>query len=163
MRVPGLLVFLFLVGCATQSNYPVYYPGGSSSPYAQGSLISESTGAIGAATFSGRWDEAPCTLVPGHTNSSGGYVSSAYNCPENSVYATNSTNSCSWVPSYTRRDGTVVSGYKRCAYNIRPTSHTISGNHRSSCVTSYCGPIQVRGYYRKDGTYVRPHTRRRSK
>jgi hypothetical protein len=23
------------------------------------------------------------------------------------------------------------------------------------------GPIQVRGYYRKDGTYVRPHTRRR--
>lgn len=25
------------------------------------------------------------------------------------------------------------------------------------------GPIQVKGYYRKDGTYVRPHTRQRSR
>ncbi len=25
------------------------------------------------------------------------------------------------------------------------------------------GPVHVRGYYRRDGTYVRPHTRRRSR
>ncbi len=31
----------------------------------------------------------------------------------------------------------------------------------SPCVTSKCGPVHVKGYYRKDGTYVRPHTRRR--
>jgi hypothetical protein len=27
------------------------------------------------------------------------------------------------------------------------------------CVTGYCGPVNVQGYYRKDGTYVRGHTR----
>lgn len=27
------------------------------------------------------------------------------------------------------------------------------------CVTATCGPVSVKGYYRKDGTYVRPHTR----
>lgn len=34
-----------------------------------------------------------------------------------------------------------------------------SGADRAPCVTSVCGPVNVRGYYRKDGTYVRPHTR----
>lgn len=29
------------------------------------------------------------------------------------------------------------------------------------CVTGSCGSVSVRGYYRKDGTYVRPHTRSR--
>jgi hypothetical protein len=29
----------------------------------------------------------------------------------------------------------------------------------TSTPTSTGGPVQVRGYYRKDGTYVRPHTR----
>jgi hypothetical protein len=31
------------------------------------------------------------------------------------------------------------------------------------CVISTCGPVNVRGYYRKDGTYVRPHTRSRGR
>lgn len=34
-----------------------------------------------------------------------------------------------------------------------------AGLDRAPCVTSYCGPVSVQGYYRKDGTYVRPHTR----
>lgn len=29
------------------------------------------------------------------------------------------------------------------------------------CVTGACGSVNVRGYYRKDGTYVRPHSRSR--
>lgn len=29
------------------------------------------------------------------------------------------------------------------------------------CVTGSCGSVNVRGYYRKDGTYVRPHYRSR--
>jgi hypothetical protein len=29
------------------------------------------------------------------------------------------------------------------------------------CTTSNCGPVYVKGYTRKDGTYVRPHTRSR--
>jgi len=35
---------------------------------------------------------------------------------------------------------------------------------KSKKIKNYsCGPVYVRGYYRKDGTYVRPHTRRRRK
>lgn len=36
---------------------------------------------------------------------------------------------------------------------------TGADSDRAPCVTSTCGPVNVRGYYRKDGTYVRPHTR----
>lgn len=165
MRVLGLLVFILLFGCATKSSYPVYYPVSSSSPYTQDVLDVTSATAIGTTTSPVAFNEDSCTFVPGHTDSSGNYISSAYNCPENSIYAANSVNSCSWVPSYSRRDGTVVSGYNRCMHNIRPASYTSSptGADRPSCVTSYCGPVRVRGYYRKDGTYVRPHTRRRSR
>ncbi len=35
------------------------------------------------------------------------------------------------------------------------------GTTRYSSTPPPGGPIQVRGYFRKDGTYVRPHTRRR--
>lgn len=34
-----------------------------------------------------------------------------------------------------------------------------TGADRAPCVTSVCGAVNIRGYYRKDGTYVRPHTR----
>lgn len=34
-----------------------------------------------------------------------------------------------------------------------------SPSNDAPCVTGYCGPVSVQGYYRKDGTYVRPHTR----
>lgn len=48
-------------------------------------------------------------------------------------------------------------------YNSSPSVPSTSGSSTSDapCVTGYCGPVHVRGYYRKDGTYVRPHTRRR--
>ena len=34
-----------------------------------------------------------------------------------------------------------------------------SGGGSTPCVYSSCGSVQVKGYFRKDGTYVRPHTR----
>jgi hypothetical protein len=34
-----------------------------------------------------------------------------------------------------------------------------NSSDRAPCVYATCGPVQVNGYYRKDGTYVRPHTR----
>lgn len=34
-----------------------------------------------------------------------------------------------------------------------------NGVSESPCIYENCGSVNVRGYYRKDGTYVRPHTR----
>jgi hypothetical protein len=36
-------------------------------------------------------------------------------------------------------------------------AHAVEG--KSPCVYGNCGSVSVKGYYRKDGTYVRPHTR----
>lgn len=53
-----------------------------------------------------------------------------------------------------------------CAYDppLPNTNYGVGDYYRSidsdaPCVYGYCGPVHVRGYYRKDGTYVRPHTR----
>lgn len=40
-------------------------------------------------------------------------------------------------------------------------SSSSSDPGHSSSASGNGGPVQVKGYYRKDGTYVRPHTRRR--
>lgn len=40
-------------------------------------------------------------------------------------------------------------------------SSSSSGSSHSSSASGNDGPVHVKGYYRKDGTYVRPHTRRR--
>ena len=53
-------------------------------------------------------------------------------------------------------DGTLY-GYS----THRPTASS-SGTSTTRSASSYTprgGPVQVRGYYRKNGTYVRPHTR----
>lgn len=42
--------------------------------------------------------------------------------------------------------------------SYRPTS-VIPGNSSSNSSSSSGGQVNVKGYYRKDGTYVRPHTR----
>ncbi|MCK9570562.1 hypothetical protein M0R72_16560 [Candidatus Pacearchaeota archaeon] len=48
----------------------------------------------------------------------------------------------------------------------KPSSTSPSAISSGSTTSSYsghssdCTPIQVKGYYRKDGTYVRPHTRK---
>lgn len=43
---------------------------------------------------------------------------------------------------------------------ISPNYSLGSSYKPAPCVAGTCGPVNVRGYYRKDGTYVRPHTRR---
>jgi hypothetical protein len=48
----------------------------------------------------------------------------------------------------------------RGAYkNLMADSKTEPSGTSAPCVSSTCGPVSVKGYYRKDGTYVRPHTR----
>lgn len=42
------------------------------------------------------------------------------------------------------------------SYNNNPKSSTY---RTPSTTSSSGGPVQVKGYYRKNGTYVRPHTR----
>jgi len=109
-------------------------------------------------------DESPCRFVPGHMNSNNVYVRYIFECSENSIYATD-INSCSWVEPYKKSDGTSVAGFHRCKYNIQPSTYSPTSSEQSSapCVSSYCGPVQVKGYYRKNGTYVQPHTRSRPK
>lgn len=102
-----------------------------------------------------------CTYEPADYNSTGEQIEGGYNCPSSSPIANYADNLCSWVNGYTRKDGTYVSGHTRCKYNHSPSTPSSSSSSATSCVTSYCGPVNVRGYYRKDGTYVRPHTRSR--
>lgn len=110
-------------------------------------------------------DESPCRFIPGYRNNEGIYIPHAYECSESSVYATGNINSCSWVAPYKEFDETSVAGYYRCHYNRHPSTYSPSGSNSAQgialCVSSYCGPVQVKGYYRKNGTYVRPHTRSR--
>lgn len=48
----------------------------------------------------------------------------------------------------------------RGAYtNLLTESKTEPSGSSAPCVLSTCGSTSVKGYYRKDGTYVRPHTR----
>lgn len=90
-----------------------------------------------------------------------------------SAISTPTTSGCSYVASYTKRDGTTVGPFIRCKPYVAATAHLAiltgngtstgagTGTDRAPCVNAYCGPVQVQGYYRKDGTYVRPYTRRR--
>ena len=70
---------------------------------------------------------------------------------------------CSFVAPYTKKDGTVVGPFMRCKSHQDSVAYkaTTATSNPAPCVTSYCGPVNVKGYYRKDGTYVRPHTRRK--
>lgn len=111
-------------------------------------------------------EDIPCNAEPAHYDSNGMFVPTAYACPEASPRATYALNECSWVNGYLRKNGTYVIGHTRCKYNLVPPGYSSgsysglgSGYSKSPCVTSYCGPVKVKGYYRKNGTYVRPHTR----
>lgn len=175
MKAFALLIALFLTGCTNAPSYPVDSTSGSTSPHLQSNPKTDSAGTstsaaagspirISSSSPESALNYTPCRFIASHIDNNGNYVTSTYECHRNSIYATNSLNSCTWVAPYTQPDGTAVAGYNRCKYNIRPTSYipSASSSESSSC-TSYCGSINVRGYYRKNGTYVRPHTRRRSR
>jgi hypothetical protein len=95
-------------------------------------------------------DESPCRFVPGHMNSSGVYVPYTFECSENSIYATD-INSCLWIAPYTKSDGTSVAGFHRCKYNLQPSTYSPASSEQNSapCVSSYCGPVQVKGVLSK--------------
>lgn len=166
MRLFFFVVALLVSGCAVDSvgrHYPATPFGHSDTqtravpPVQEGSDYSSGGGSHG--------DEPPCTFFQGYTDSYGQYVPPFYKCQENSIYPTGSINQCHWVSSYYRSDGVAVSGHYRCKYNIPTSQHDYTGRKAAPPDSSYeyRGPIRVRGYYRKDGTYVRPHTRRRSR
>lgn len=91
--------------------------------------------------------------------------------PSDSTVTTGLPSDCTFVAGYVRKDGNAVSPHVRCRtysgaeiyYNTsKSVSRTINPHNNSApCVTSSCGSVSVKGYYRKDGTYVRPHSRRR--
>ncbi|MCP5173480.1 MAG: hypothetical protein H6996_00060 [Moraxellaceae bacterium] len=109
-----------------------------------------------------------CTYVQEHYQQDGTYISEAYQCNSDIGQNFISANSCSYVSGYYKNDGAYISGHYRCSTIKNSSSPSYSssygsGQSASSCVTSYCGSVNVRGYTRKDGTYVRPHTRSRAK
>lgn len=75
----------------------------------------------------------------------------------------------SWVEGYYRKDGTWVSGYWRAKPSRSLSSPTPASRSptwkspASSSGASAAGMVPVRGYFRKDGTYVRPHVRSKSR
>ncbi len=88
----------------------------------------------------------------------------AYSCPLYIPQDWASRNGCKWVNSYTKKDGSMVNGYYRCnSPYYENGSQTSSSNTDAPCVYHTCGPVYVKGYYRKNGTYVRPHTRSRAR
>lgn len=56
-----------------------------------------------------------------------------------------------------------IKRYTPCKTCHPPTADTVASIPTTPTVSSYSsgGPVHVKGYYRKDGTYVRPHTRSR--
>lgn len=53
-------------------------------------------------------------------------------------------------------------GWTKKLYGSSYNTNSSSSNSNSSSSSNYTpsgGTVQVKGYYRKDGTYVRPHTR----
>lgn len=107
-----------------------------------------------------------CTYQVSDITNDNEIINGGYICPSSSPEANYALNECSWIKTYIRKDGAVVAGHKRCKYNIPPissysTPSSSSSSSNAPCVTGSCGSVHVRGYYRKNGTYVRPHTRSR--
>jgi hypothetical protein len=107
-----------------------------------------------------------CSLVAQHLKQDGEVIPDSYACPTAMVLPAGATSHCSVVASYLRKDGTLVPSHRRCtttAFSALPIAAPSAATSEAPCVTGTCGPVSVKGYYRKDGTYVRPHTRSRSK
>ena len=73
------------------------------------------------------------------------------------------TSGCTFFASYIRNDGVQVGPYVRCkTASDMALYKSMTGVYEPSvCAHSYCGQVNVRGYYKKDGTYVRPYSRKK--
>ena len=105
-----------------------------------------------------------CVFSEEGVTSGGKLVPAGFICEAGSNQATNKANTCSWIDAYRRSDGVEVAGHVRCMTNefegepyVQPRSLGTSPAYSPGVG----GPVHVRGHTRKDGTYVRPHTRRR--
>lgn len=105
-----------------------------------------------------------CSWVNGYYKKGGAYVSGHTRCKYNltppgytktdSYNGSTATYSESLTTGSDRSNKSLGSGYSGSTYKSSGSSY-----NKSPCVTGYCGPVKVKGYYRKNGTYVRPHTR----
>lgn len=156
--IVGLSLAATLYGCATPA--PVSVQNIESSP--------SSYGVIQGVPASS------CSVISAHTKKDGEVVPASYRCLTVEPMAGVPVGVCQNVSGYYTTDGTYVPSHQRCelssfrSYLATSTQTAYGGTNASSgnyapCVTSGCGPISVRGYTRKDGTYVRPHTRSSSK
>jgi hypothetical protein len=101
-----------------------------------------------------------CTRVVGHENSDGQYIPTYYRCKGLSTGSTAySSSACSWVNSYTRKDGTMVEGHTRCISNPSVTQSSSSTPASSNLRPSGSNCHYVGGYRRKNGSYVKGHMR----
>lgn len=119
-------------------------------------------------------------MYDGHHNSSGGTIRVVPRAVARKIAVSMAGYRWVWVAGHYRGDGVWVPGHYRTSPNattndnwttlgnVNPVTKeagTLSkeaGRLSPSRSRSYSsGTISVRGYYRKDGTYVRPHTRRR--
>ncbi len=107
-----------------------------------------------------------CSYVAEEIKPDNSRIEGSYNCYSAVPQSFFTENKCSYVVGYYKTNGEYVSSHQRCA-TIRISGISGSSSYNGSsqsyapCVSSYCGPVRVKGYTRKDGTYVRPYTRSR--
>jgi hypothetical protein len=102
-----------------------------------------------------------CSFEAAHLLADDSLAPACYYC---SVFAgTPALAGCTPVAAYSKKDGTRVGPFVRCGSYADAVRYKTAnaGSSPAPCVTGYCGPVHVKGYYRKDGTYVRPYTRRK--
>lgn len=162
--IVGLLLAATLSGCAAPTPEPIQSFGSSRSSLG----ITEA--------------ELPrCLVDPERVTRSGEVIPASYRCLTSEPVLGVPVGVCTSVAGYYLKDGTYLPIHQRCqlsafrAYiaEVRQRSYdsdssasstgSASGSGNAPCVTSVCGPVSVRGYTRKDGTYVRPHTRSRAR
>jgi hypothetical protein len=107
--------------------------------------------------------DSVCSFESAHYRADDSLAPAGYYCP---VSTSSALGTCTYVAAYSRKDGTAAGPYVRCnshdeALRYKSAVAASAGADPAPCVTGYCGPVHVKGYYRKDGTYVRPYTRRK--
>lgn len=156
MRGVGLIAgfSLLLVGCATPPAQPV----SSMTP------VASSTGA--SLPDPSRYATIPPALPPSSTGVGQGYeparATSLPSSPSPAAYPM-APSSGAYTGNCLYPDDLDTAGRRcgaRSAYS-RPGGYEPTYQPSYSYSPSSSGSVGVRGYYRRDGTYVRPHSRRR--
>lgn len=107
-----------------------------------------------------------CTWEGGHTSRDGRSIEDGYRCAGGLSEVTPPANgSCTWVTGYFRTNGNYTSGHYRCSsqaslqVNQSSQQAPVAAPKPAATTTRGSNCHTVRGYYRKNGTYVRGHTR----